>query len=80
MYGSVRIAERNFDMDDLKSACQVVSEELKKHGDFYDAFVASVESVIKEMPSECWSQEVAEKIVNRISGGEVIVRREWNER
>lgn len=34
-------------MDDLRSACQVISEELKKRGDFYDAFVASVNSVIK---------------------------------
>ena len=60
--------ERDFDMDDLKNACQVVSEELKKQGNFYDAFVASVESVIKEMQSELWSCELAEKIVNRISG------------
>lgn len=73
MCGSARIVERNFDMDDLKSACQVVSEELKKHGDFYDAFVASVRSVLKD--GITWSpndlmDEKAEEIVRRIVGEE----------
>ncbi len=35
-------------MDDLRSACQVVSEELKKREYFYNAFVASVSSVLKD--------------------------------
>lgn len=35
-------------MDDLRSSCQVVSEELKKREYFYNAFVASVSSVLKD--------------------------------
>lgn len=69
-------------MDDLRTACQVVSEELKKHEDFYDAFVASVNSVIKPKETyvgdgcfqidllDCSSYQLAEEIVNRISGEE----------
>lgn len=64
----------NFDFspENLHDACFIVSEELKKHGDFYKSFVSSVQSAIKEMPpgKEMWSNEMAEKIVKRISGEE----------
>lgn len=64
----------NFDFSpkNLHDACFIVSEELKKHGDFYDSFVSSVQSVIKEVPpgEETWSNELAKKIVKRISGEE----------
>lgn len=53
---------------DLQTACQIIRDELLKHEDFYRAFVASVQSAIREVSEECWSNELAEKIVNRISG------------
>lgn len=55
---------------DLQTACQIIRDELLKHEDFYKTFVASVQSAIRETPEECWSNELAEKIVNRISGEE----------
>lgn len=54
----------------LQEACRIIANELQKHGDFYDAFVASVRSSIHEAPEEMWSGELAEKIVKRISGEE----------
>ena len=54
-------------MSELQKACQTVNEELKKHGYFYDAFVASVKSVLDE-PDDLFSKECAEQIVNRIIG------------
>ena len=56
-------------MSELQKACQTVSEELKKHGDFYDAFVASVKSVLDEpADGSLTSEEFAKEIVNRIIG------------
>lgn len=62
----------DFSPENLHDACFIVSEELKRHGDFYKSFVSSIQSVIKEMPpgEEMWSNELAEKIVKRISGEE----------
>lgn len=54
----------------LREACRIVAHELHKHGDFYDAFVAGVRSSIREAPKEMWSNELADKIVKRISGEE----------
>lgn len=56
--------------NNLQEACQIITHELQKHGEFYDAFVASVSSSIHEVPEEMWSGELAEKIVKRISGEE----------
>lgn len=55
---------------DLQTACRIIRDELLKHEDFYRAFVASVQSVIREVPEECWSIELSERIVKRISGEE----------
>ncbi|MCM1224311.1 MAG: hypothetical protein NC548_58650 [Lachnospiraceae bacterium] len=57
---------------DLQTSCNIIREELLQHGEFYKAFVKSVQSVIKELPAdkEIWSNELAEKIVKRISGEE----------
>lgn len=55
---------------DLQIACKIIRDELLKHGDFYKSFVASVQSAIREVPEECWSIELAEKIVKRIGGEE----------
>lgn len=51
----------------LQEACQIITNEIHKHGEFYNAFVASVQSVITEAPEESWSNELAERIVKRIS-------------
>lgn len=62
-------------MSELQKACAVVVDELKKHGDFYDAFVTSVRSVIEEIPTDVdvfeYEHEIAEDIVKRISGEEI---------
>lgn len=55
---------------DLQFACRIIKDELLKHDDFYYAFVSSVRSAIYDAPEEFWSNELAEKIVNRISGEE----------
>lgn len=67
----------------LQGGCKVVSDELQKHGEFYDAFVESVASVLK--PREryvgdgCFCIDIddgtdykglADEIVKRISGEE----------
>lgn len=56
----------------LQGACRIITEELKKHGDFYKAFIDSVQSVLREAPEdvEILSNELAEKIVRRIAGEE----------
>lgn len=54
----------------LQESCRIIVHELQKHGEFYDAFVASVLSAIREIPDEIWSVELAERIVKRISGEE----------
>lgn len=53
-------------------ACLIITDELKKHGEFYDGFIESVQSVLKELPDkeEIWTDELAEKIVQRIAGEE----------
>lgn len=55
---------------DLQTACQIIRDELLKHEDFYNSFVASVQSAIREVPEECWSIELADRVVKRISGEE----------
>lgn len=62
--------ELDISPNNLRSACKIIKDELLKHGDFYKAFVSSVQSAIREVPQECWSNELAEKIVKRISGEE----------
>lgn len=52
----------------IQEACQIITNEIHKQGEFYNAFVASVQSVITEAPEESWSNELAERIVKRIFG------------
>lgn len=55
----------------LQTSCAVVKSELMKHEEFYDAFVASVESVIREIPEAGEKTlAIAERITKRISGEE----------
>lgn len=62
------IVEINPSPTNLQEACQIITNEINKHGEFYNAFVASVQSVITEAPEESWSNELAERIVKRIFG------------
>ena len=55
---------------DLQTACRIIRYELLKHEDFYNSFVVSVQSAIREVPEECWSNELADRVVKRISGEE----------
>lgn len=75
-YGRVTFT---FSPENLSDACLIISEELKKHGDFYKAFVDSVLSVIKpksryigdgetEIIAEFGENYLAEEIVRRIAG------------
>lgn len=77
MLGDVRFS---FKPENLSEACFIISEELKKHGDFYNAFVESVHGVLKPREKDigdgCFSIELtdedsfmlAEEIIKRISG------------
>lgn len=56
----------------VKEACKILREELFKHGDLYMAFLASIESSLKEqkvtaLPFQPKS-EIAENILKRITG------------
>lgn len=55
----------------LQTSCAVVKIELMKHEEFYDAFVASVESALNEVPEVGENAyAIAERITKRISGEE----------
>lgn len=60
----------------LQEAVIILQDELKKHGDLYDGFLASIESALSEYCSRCVgkesraNREVAEKILKRIIGEE----------
>jgi len=68
-YGAIRMNDIVFKEQILQTSCAVVKSELMKHGEFYDAFVASVESVIREIPEVGEKTlAIAERITKRISG------------
>lgn len=58
----------------LQEACLIIAHEIQKHGEFYDAYKDSVLSVFKEnriiFAPEGLVEEIADKIVKRISGEE----------
>lgn len=55
----------------LQTSCAVIKSELMKHEEFYDAFVASVESALNEVPDVGENTlAIAERITKRISGEE----------
>lgn len=63
--------------ENLQQACAIIENELKKHGEFYNSFVASVKTALDEFDDEnCVmdngyeSNYLANKIVKRISGEE----------
>ena len=74
-------AEVNFlkDTFTVQNACKILRDELLKHGDLYDGFVASILSVLKEnsryigdreteIVAEFGENQLAEEILKRIIG------------
>ena len=65
----------------VKESCKILRDELLKHGDLYDGFVASILSVLKEnsryigdreteIVAEFGENQLAEEILKRIIGEE----------
>lgn len=54
----------------VKEACKILREELLKHGDLYDGFLASIYSALNEIPEGTYIDEMPEIILNRIIGEE----------
>ena len=58
----------------VQNACEIIQDELLKHGDLYNGFLSSIESSLKEqkvtgLPFQPES-DIAEKILKRIIGEE----------
>lgn len=69
--GAIRMNDIGFKEQILQTSCEVIKSELMKHEEFYDAFVASVESVVREIPDVGEKAfAIAERITKRISGEE----------
>lgn len=69
--GAIRMNDIGFKEQILQTSCEVIKNELMKHGEFYDAFVASVESALHEVPEVGEkASAIAERITKRISGEE----------
>ena len=54
----------------IQNACEVVREELLKHGDLYRAFSASIYSALNGIPEGTFIDEMPEIILKRIIGEE----------
>lgn len=54
----------------VQQAVTVVGNELLKHGDLYDGFLASISSTLKEIPVGTGLYDVAEKILDGLIGEE----------
>lgn len=54
----------------VQQAVTVVRNELLKHGDLYDGFLASISSTLKEIPAGIGLYDVAEKILDGLIGEE----------
>ena len=69
--GAIRMNDIGFKEQILQTSCEVIKSELMKHGEFYDAFVSSVESALHEVPEVGEKTlAIAERITKRISGEE----------
>lgn len=69
--GAIHMNDIGFKEQILQTSCEVIKSELMKHEEFYDAFVASVESVIRKIPEVGEkASDIAERITKRISGEE----------
>lgn len=54
----------------IRQAITVVRDELLKHGDLYDGFLASISGTLKEIPAGMGLYDVAEKILDGMIGEE----------
>ena len=58
----------------VKEACKILREELMKHGDLYIAFLASIESSLREQKATALpfqpARDIADNILQRIIGEE----------
>ena len=63
-------AEVNFMNDPftVQNACKILLDELQKHKELYDGFKASITSAIKDVPNYTPTEEIAERILNRMIG------------
>lgn len=65
----LELLEEEFTSEDVRQAAIVLRKELLKHGEVYEAFVSSIESVTREINPDDWStREVAVKVMSRIIG------------
>lgn len=67
MPGDIRFS---FTPQTVAEAVKVLWNELLKHNDVYDGFLASIRSAIKELPEDkaIWADELAEMILKRVIG------------
>lgn len=67
MPGDIRFS---FTPQTVAEAVKVLRNELLKHSDVYDGFLASIRSAIKELPEDkaIWADELAEMILKRVIG------------
>ena len=56
--------------DDIKNAVRLIVNHYKSDSDFRNAFLASIESALKEMPTETGLYDVAKAVADRITGEE----------
>lgn len=67
----IAVKETKTKLEHIQRACKVLTMELKCNKDFYDAFVASIESALRES-TIVWEEwectETAKKIADRIIG------------
>lgn len=63
----VNFLETPFTVED---ACKILRDELLKHGDLYNGFLASIQSAIAEAPNYTKMDKLAELILKRIIGEE----------
>lgn len=54
----------------IQQAVTVVRNELLKHGDLYNGFLASISSTLKEIPTGMGLYDVVEKILDGLIGEE----------
>ena len=52
----------------VKEACKILRDELLKHGDLYDGFVASIYSALKDIPGETRIEDMPQLIMDGIIG------------
>ena len=67
----IEISVEKINTEDIQHACKVITHALQTDNDFYDAFVASIESALRESTIvwEEWEYtETAKKIADRLIG------------